>query len=602
MIDFLISKIKLSKRIYLGYFLVSALTLILFFIVFLTFRTLSSDFRLYINSSNYLLKVGKFVYMMNETERQALIYTYEGYDSSAEQVSKHYFSMKELFKDDEEIHEDISDVIQLAQKHLENYHKTFLQVKTQRELKEKLVREELRIHANKIKVLIDSLIQDKKISDQNRYIYYEMLASFLLIETNAYRYFDSLDSRFVERVSNNFNTTQKTLAEISTLKNSQKENLQQIKDALQKYRSTFFEAVQRTRGYLYLVNVVMSAEAYEIMYQTKELSKFIAENVKEIESVVLKNIAEALVKLATISFFLFIIIALFSYSISRSIAIPLNRLTRTFQSLSKGSSDTLIPEYKLNDEIGELTASANSFKERNNELFQKKKELERSNDELEQFVYTVSHDLKSPIVTSMGFIGIIKTLASKGQYEKAVTKLDKVIKSNERMSQLINDLLELSRVGRIDMDKKKLNLNVLLDEFHSSQSERLAKNNFKMTIQYPLPTIYANESRTLQIFENILSNALKYASGNENPELVIGVVEKDNFWQIYCRDNGEGIEKEYHEKIFGLFYRLDANVEGTGIGLAVAKKIMKFHGGRIWVESEPPNGATFLVEFPKIEF
>ncbi|MCI5131536.1 MAG: hypothetical protein D3904_08420, partial [Candidatus Electrothrix sp. EH2] len=238
--------------------------------------------------------------------------------------------------------------------------------------------------------------------------------------------------------------------------------------------------------------------------------------------------------------------------------------------------------------------------ERTVELEEKSRELARSNEELEQFVYTVSHDLKSPLVTSMGFISIIRKLADRGQYEQAVEKLDKVVRANERMNQLIRDLLELSRVGRMDMDKKSIDLNELLKAFIENQSIRLRNSDFSIEITSELPVLYVNESRILQVFENLLSNALKYAHNKEGGKLTIYAVAEHEQWHIFCQDNGSGIPEEYHRKIFGLFYRLDADSEGTGIGLAVAKKIMKFHGGDIRVEPRKKGeGAVFRLTFPQ---
>ncbi|MCI5122271.1 MAG: sensor histidine kinase, partial [Candidatus Electrothrix sp. AUS4] len=253
---------------------------------------------------------------------------------------------------------------------------------------------------------------------------------------------------------------------------------------------------------------------------------------------------------------------------------------------------------------GELTLAAESFKERNRELEESRAELRRSNEELEQFVYTVSHDLKSPIVTSMGFISIIRKLTGQGKYEQAVAKLDRVAKANERMSQLIRDLLELSRVGRIDLDKKAIDLSELLGEFIDNQSVRLRSLDFSVEITSDLPKIYGNESRILQVFENILSNALKYVHNKEGAKLEIYAQDDEEWWHIFCKDNGPGIPPEYHEKIFGLFYRLDANEEGTGVGLAIVKKIMKYHRGDIQVDprtGRAGEGAVFCLSFPRYQ-
>ena len=235
-----------------------------------------------------------------------------------------------------------------------------------------------------------------------------------------------------------------------------------------------------------------------------------------------------------------------------------------------------------------------------NELRLKEHELARSNEELEQFVYTVAHDLKAPLVTSMGFIRMIKDFAEKGEYKKAISKLDQVIQANTRMGQLINDLLELSCVGRIAEEKQRLDMNVILKSFQESIRNRLEKEGFNLVLESAYPTIYANESRVLQAFENLMSNAFKYGRSTSGENVVkMGSREDKDEFLFYVTDNGRGIPKEYHEKIFGLFYRLDNDMNGTGVGLSVVRKVMQFHGGRVWVESEPGKGATFWLAFPK---
>ncbi|MGB5686471.1 MAG: HAMP domain-containing sensor histidine kinase [Candidatus Electrothrix sp.] len=549
-----------------------------------------------------------FSAQMSEMQRQALIYIYSGHNAAGDRVGEVYADMLDgigHIEGEEQL--NTLDYLQETKKYLHTYYNSFQEVRTQRDMQQRLVRREFRKQATKAQLLIEERIATLQENDIDRTLqYYRMLNFLLQIEKNAYRYFDSLDGSFVHAATESIQETREVIDTLLKQPNGNVANfgdfeqLAKIASVLARYESSFLEAVQRTRGYLYLVNVVMSAQAYETIYQAKRLSSMISGKSEHLQEQVLGNInaISRFLFFSAISLLLFI--GFFSFLISRSITVPLNRLTQTFRRLASGSSETEIPEYVLRDELGELTIAAGSFKQRNIALEESRKELKHSNEELEQFVYTVSHDLKSPLVTSMGFISIIRKLASQGKYEQAVAKLDKVVGANERMSQLIRDLLQLSRVGRMDMEKKMLHLNELLTAFSESQSIRLRNATFSFEIASNLPVIYANESRVLQIFENILSNALKYAHNEEGGELEISAVEDEDWWYIFCRDNGPGIPLEYHEKIFGLFYRLDASAEGTGVGLAVVKKIMKSHGGDIQVEPQAKGeGAVFRLIFPK---
>lgn len=602
MVSFLIRTVPLKKRIYSGYLVTGGAALVIALLSYGSLKTSADTVHSVLAFNRHFEKIMDFSYHMSEMQRQALLYISSGHNAAADRVGEIY---REMLEDIEQIRTgkqlDAKKYLQVTEENLHTYYGTFQEVRMQRTLQQRLVRQEFRRYATKAQALIEERITSLHKDEIERTLqYYRMLTFLLQIEKNAYRYFDSLDGSFIHAATDNIRETGEILEMLRQDPEGDQERLNEIVSVLSRYQRSFLEAVQRTRGYLYLVNVMMAAQAYETIYQTKKLSFMISEKTEQLQERMMRNMASnsRWLLLGVLSLLLFT--GCFSFLISRSISVPLNRLTSVFKRLASGSSQARIPEYVLKDELGQLTAAAESFKERNFTLEESRKELRRSNEELEQFVYTVSHDLKSPLVTSMGFISIIRKLADRGQYEQAVEKLDRVVRANERMSQLIRDLLELSRVGRMDMDKKNIDLNELFKAFIENQSIRLRSSGFSLEITSKLPVVYANESRTLQVFENILSNALKYAHNEAGGKLIIHAVEDGDQQHIFCRDNGPGIPPEYHTKIFGLFYRLDANSEGTGVGLAVAKKIMKFHGGDIRVEPRSKGeGAVFRLSFPK---
>ncbi|MCI5158662.1 MAG: sensor histidine kinase, partial [Candidatus Electrothrix sp. AUS1_2] len=577
--------------------------LVIALLSFYSLRTVSGDFQAVVVFSRYVENIMLFTNRMSEMQRQALLYISTGQNSAADRVGEIYVEMIQGVKGFSGAKQlETEKYFQITSKNLYTYYTTFQEMRNQREIQQRLVREEFRRHATKAQQLIEEKIVGLQGGDTERILqYYRMLQALLQIEKNAYRYFDSLDSKFVEAALESIRETGEVLDALKGRPQSDLIQLGEISAVLARYRSSFLEAVQRTRGYLYLIDVVMAAQVYETIYQSKQFSLAISRESEHVQAQMLENITLLSRLLVIAAIILLLFIGIFSFLISRSITDPLNRLTETFRRLASGSSETEIPKYTLKDELGELTSAAESFKERNRDLEESRTELGRSNEELEQFVYTVSHDLKSPLVTSMGFISIIRKFAEQGKYEQAVARLDRVARANERMSQLIRDLLELSRVGRIDSDKKMIDLNELLRTFIDSQSIRLRGSGLSVAITSELPEIYGNESRVLQVFENILSNALKYVHNEEGGKLEIYARDEEEWRYIFCQDNGPGIPPEYHEKIFGLFYRLDANEEGTGVGLAVVKKIMKFHGGDIQVEPETGRageGAVFRLSFP----
>jgi hypothetical protein len=168
------------------------------------------------------------------------------------------------------------------------------------------------------------------------------------------------------------------------------------------------------------------------------------------------------------------------------------------------------------------------------------------------------------------------------------------------MRQTLDEILELSRIGRVVGEPVPVSIELIVQELARDNAELIAARGVSLTWQRPLPVILADRGRIVELFDNLFTNALKYGCGAAKPAIVVGSVVDDSSVKLFVRDNGQGIAQKYHEKVFGLFQRLDATVEGTGIGLTIAKRIAEVHGGRAWVESEPGNGATFWVSFPRL--
>ncbi len=226
------------------------------------------------------------------------------------------------------------------------------------------------------------------------------------------------------------------------------------------------------------------------------------------------------------------------------------------------------------------------------------KVMEQKNLEMEQFVYTVSHDLKSPLVTSTGFLGLIREDLESKRYENLPDSFSRLERANHRMSQLIDDLLQISRIGRIKLEFEKVNATELIGTICENLSSQIKEANMTIEIQPGIEIPFADKKRIYQVFENLIINALKYGVGSHIKKVLIGMECKDNEVCIFVKDYGLGIAKEYHKKIFGLFQRLEADNRGTGVGLTIVSRIMQLHEGRVWVDSDIGKGATFWLAFP----
>jgi signal transduction histidine kinase len=237
-----------------------------------------------------------------------------------------------------------------------------------------------------------------------------------------------------------------------------------------------------------------------------------------------------------------------------------------------------------------------------NELGERQKlisELEQRNDELTRFTYTVSHDLRNPLVTIRGFLGMLKKDLHDHRMDKVQSDFQRIAGATDKMDELLSDLLELSRVGRIINPPEEVHLARLVQDAIDTVEARLRSKNVTVHVSPSLSTIHGDRIRLREVFENLIDNAVKYMGDQRNPVIEIGSNDREGERVIFVRDNGIGIEARYHAKIFHLFEKLDSTVEGTGIGLALVKRIVETHGGKIWVESEGlGKGSTFCFTIP----
>jgi PAS domain S-box-containing protein len=223
------------------------------------------------------------------------------------------------------------------------------------------------------------------------------------------------------------------------------------------------------------------------------------------------------------------------------------------------------------------------------------RELEDKNAELERFTYTVSHDLKSPLITIKGFLGFLEQDAINGNLDRFKSDVKRISDATEKMQALLNELLELSRVGRLMNVFEYIPFEDLAQEAVELVQGRLQNADITVNIQSEMPTVYGDRKRLVEVVQNIVDNAAKFTGLQPNPVIEIGQEGLlDGKPIFFVKDNGIGIESEHLDRIFGLFNKLDASSEGTGIGLTIVKRIIEVHNGRIWVQSEAGKGSTFF--------
>jgi len=221
-------------------------------------------------------------------------------------------------------------------------------------------------------------------------------------------------------------------------------------------------------------------------------------------------------------------------------------------------------------------------------------ELSSANQELEQFTSIVSHDLQEPIRTIKSFLQLVEIKLNQGQYDDLQNYVNKSIKAANRMRELIQNLLHYSQLGKIEVTKQKVNVKELLNEVIQNLKTAIEKSNAQITIETEVDTVEGDPVQLTQLIQNLLSNALKFTH-TEKPKITIEAFRENGHVKFAVSDNGIGIAQNDLNKVFEIFRRLNTKKEypGTGIGLAICKKIVDRHGGRIWPESKPGAGTTF---------
>jgi len=251
--------------------------------------------------------------------------------------------------------------------------------------------------------------------------------------------------------------------------------------------------------------------------------------------------------------------------------------------------------------IGTCGISSNITERKRSEaaLQKSSRELQERNDELARFTYTASHDLKSPLVTIIAFIGYLEQDIRSQDAAGIKKDLGYIYTATDKMSRLLDELLDLARVGRKMNPPEEVPLQVVVKEALDLVAGWIAQRGVEVVVTKEPIVLRGDRQRLVEVFQNLADNAVKFMGDQQNPRVEIGVETIGDERVFFVRDNGMGIDPRYQSKLFGLFEKFDPATKGTGIGLALVKRIVEVHGGRIWVKSDGPGrGSNFLFTLP----
>jgi signal transduction histidine kinase len=302
------------------------------------------------------------------------------------------------------------------------------------------------------------------------------------------------------------------------------------------------------------------------------------------------------------------IIALFAFAIRRAVVHPIARLAAEAKTVAGGDFDHAVRAGGSRETV-DLGADVNRMRERivselaasraaETDLRALTEELQRSNTELEQFAYVASHDLQEPLRKVASFCQLLQRRYAGQLDDKADLYIEYAVDGAKRMQQLINDLLAFSRVGRIVRDQVLVASAEALDQARANLSVPIQQEQASIQAG-PLPVVRAEAALLTAVFQNLLGNALKFR-GEDPPRISVDAQRDGEFWEFSVTDNGIGVPPEYADRIFVIFQRLHDRqaYPGTGIGLALCRKIIEYHGGRMWLDTRHAPGARFCFTLP----
>lgn len=604
-------QLTLKRKIYLGFFIIVMLVFGHALVVYFSSKRISHETNrmMAIEAVNAIvlgldrdvqelrLRADRFVYSGRESQSDA-----------AKEIIDRLRSNIELAKG-QHVDPEMEQLFEKIDLRVQEYAKHFGSVITERKLRQDLVEEQLpalvRVIEAKTAELAKELAEDEA-TDQRRLAAVRSQSYLSQADKFLLRYFENPDGELVDSSIRAIDAAVEQLWATQASHELIDEIVRQIKS----YESVGLRAVQATRSYLYLRNVVIAGEESEVSYYSGQL-RARAEDRRRAISAQLANTSNSV---RMLSWGILVTAVGLSLLIATRLALlivtPISALTVAFERLSSGEVLTDVPETQRSDEIGKMAIAARVFSDQNlrtrelleqsqtlgRELQEKAELLQATNEELDSFAYVASHDLRSPLRGIKHLAQWIEEDVRDDLSSDGAMYLDNLKTRVGKLEVLLEDLLDFSRVGRINPPSESVDVKTVLANILD-----MVSNPHNITIRCPddMPIFDTIRPPLEQVFMNLIGNAIKHNDKAERGCVEVSWESREGFYHFSVSDNGPGIDSANFDRIFQMYQRVgDTSIEGSGMGLAIVKKQVEYFGGEINVESELQRGTTFHFSWP----
>lgn len=635
------NQFKLRDRIFFGFGVSGVLTILLILLVVRTGSQVNSSFKEFIRLSNTVNQEIQLSDWVRDMQRNVQNFIIQDHSSSFAEVSRLYSLVKDSLEERHKTSQQ-QERIETILTHLDNYYESFQEVVSQRRRRKLLLEETLPEYSNRIEKSFEQLSQ----LSGHRPSILQLSNQYLLSEKNLYRYLDTLDKKYFDEAKSLSDEAEKRMG-IEIRRSGAgplSRELMKTRDLLKSHRETYIEAVQITRSYLFLVNVVMAAEAYEVLYQVSDLGVVISDQKDKREVEIVESTETLNHRLIIAAIIMVALGGIIVIRTIRSITSPVLNLAGLFQKLSDGEEDVNIPEYKIADEIGVLSHAAAVFQEKNmetrrllkesqemsNDLQERDRELNLINRELEDRVaeavaeveakdkiifdtmrersvsdllINIAHHWRQPLnVIALNAQNIEDILDFEGGDREQITdRIETIVKTTIKLSDIIT---RFSRIqARVESDDGNQNFNFV--EVLEIATELLAPQMSRYSVKVeteidPEIMLIKSKRHFIDIFVTFLSNVIDVGKNRRIPDplLLIRAMRVEDDIEIDFEDNVGGIDPDIKAFLFDPYQTTGFKGEGKGLSLFFVKRIIEdAMGGSIHIE-EIPEGTRFKIRIP----